>query len=318
MSDGQQDNQRRYPRNLQGLLQFALNATASEDAPHPSAFHELEPERREFLEKALKEMTVDVVEILVKAIRQLVSEKSTKDDQLQAIESILDQVDSIDTSNDFCKIGGIQAIQPCLSSPYPEVRSSTARLIGELAQQNPFSQKHLLDANVLPKLIELLDDLQTASSAIHAMSCMVRNFEPGLTAFIDMGGLECMLGCLQQHTDEKSVFVRALFLLTSISAEFPPVRDELIKLKAVEQIVSTIRPSDEYDVALETTLSILCLFTENEQAIIKCKEANLNLSQTLDDVIRLGQGNEGCLEALEYAKTLKERIYGTSRDSTDR
>lgn len=262
-------------------------------------------------------MTVDVVEILVKAIRQLVSEKSTEEEQLEAIESILDQVDSIDTSNDFCKIGGIQAIQPCLSSPYPQVRSNTAKLIGELAQQNPFSQKHLLDANVLPKLVELLDDLRTASSAIHAMSCMVRNFEPGLTAFIDIGGLECMLGCLQ-HTDEKSIFVRALFLLTSISAEFPPVRDELIKLKAVEQIVSTIRPSDEYDVALETTLSILCLFTENEQAIVKCKEANSNLSQTLDDVIRLGQTNDGCLEAVDYAKTLKERIYGANVDSTDR
>lgn len=269
------------------------------------------------LENALKEMTVDIVDILVKSIRVLQSEKATEEEQLEAIENIVEQVDSIDISNDFCKIGGIEAIQPCLSSPYAMVRSAIARLIAEVAQHNPFSQKHLLDANVLPKLIELVGDIQTASGAIHAISCMVRSYEPGLAAFIDLGGLECMLGCLQ-HVNKKPIFKRALFLLTAITSEFPAIRDELIKLNAVEQIVCTITPSAEYDVSLETSLSILCSLTQNDQAIIRCKETNSNFRQTLDEVIELGQGNDGCLETLEYAKTLKDTIYGTDIDSSDR
>lgn len=37
---------------FQGLLQFALNTTRNEDAPDPSAFHQIDPERRQFLGKS--------------------------------------------------------------------------------------------------------------------------------------------------------------------------------------------------------------------------------------------------------------------------
>lgn len=269
------------------------------------------------IENVFKEMTIDVIEQLEKATRQLSAAASTENEQIEAIEIIEDYVDNIDTANDFCKIGGLDVIVPCLTSPYPLVRSKIAALCAELAQNNPYSQKQLLDANALPKLIELLQESETASAAIHGISCMVRNFEPALAAFIDIGGLECLLGCLQQVDDDKLI-IRSLFLLSAICAEFPPVRDELVKLKAVEQIVAMLRPSSDYDVRLETALSALCLFTENTEAIIKCQEPELSFRKTLDDIVKQSQGNSACAETLEYCKTLKERIYNSKQDSTDR
>lgn len=268
-------------------------------------------------ENAIKEMTIDVIQQLEKATRQLSSATSTEDEQIEAIEIIEDYVDNIDTANDFCKIGGLDVIVPCLTSPYPSVRSKIASLCAELAQNNPYSQQHLLDANALPKLIELLQEPETASAAIHGISCMVRNFEPSLAAFIDIGGLECLLGCLQQVDNDKLI-IRSLFLLSAICAEFPPVRDELIKLKAVEQIVAMLRPSNGYDVRLETTLSALYLFTENEESIIKCQEPDLNFLKTLDAIVKQSQGDSACAETLEYCKILKERVFNSKQDSTDR
>lgn len=262
-------------------------------------------------------MTVDVVAQLEKATRQLSASTATEEEQIEAIEIIEEYVDNMDTANDFCKIGGFEIILPCMSSEYLTVRAKTAQLIAELAQNNPYSQKHLLEVDALPKLIESLQEPETAASSIHAISCMVRNFEPALAAFIDMGGLECILGCLQR-VDEEKVIVRSLFLLTAISGEFPPIRDELIKLKAVEYIIAMLRPSSDYDVRLETALSALCLFTENQDAVYRCQESELGFSKTLEDILKAASGNPACTEITDYCNTLKNRVYNSKHDNTDR
>merc|ERR1712004_298836 len=61
--------QPRQPKDLQGLLEFCVEATANEDAPalpgDPAArLAAMEPERRAWLEEALDKMSVDVVEQL--------------------------------------------------------------------------------------------------------------------------------------------------------------------------------------------------------------------------------------------------------------
>lgn len=262
-------------------------------------------------------MTVDVVTQLEKASRQLSSSTATEDEQIEAIEIIEEYVDNMDAANDFCKIGGLEIILPCLSSEHQLVRAKTASLIAELAQNNPYCQKQLLDVDALPKLINLLLEPDSAPSAIHAISCSVRNFEPALAAFIDIGGLECILGCLQR-LDEEKVIVRSLFLLSSISAEFPPVRDELIKLRAVDQIVAMLRPSSEYDVRLETALSALCLFTENQGALLRCQESELGIHKTLNDIQVAASGNPACSEIIDYCKTLQSRVYSSKQETTDR
>lgn len=296
-----------------------MEATKNEDAPdNPDrSFNHMDPERRQFLENALKALTVDVVEQLQTAAKTLGSTENSEEEKLEALELILEYIDDIDTAIDFCKIGGLSVLLPSLSSPYPSVRSKSASIVAELAQNNPYCQKELLDANALPKLMELLSETETATSGIHAISCLVRSYEPTLAAFIDIGGLECLLGCLQQ-TDQEKLIIRALFLLNSLCADFPEVRDELVKLKAVEQIISVLTPSAEYDVRLETTLSALCLLTDNSDAISRCQTSDLNLRQTIDDIIQLAGDKPECREAVEYCEQLRQKVFDTKFESTDR
>jgi hsp70-interacting protein len=250
-------------------------------------------QRRRFLEEALKSLTIDVVEELNKAMRILIARENSKEEQVEALDIVQDFIEDIDTANDFYKINGFCIIEPCLNSPHKEVRSGTASLIATLAQNNPFCQKHLLDLNVLSRLIELLsDEPSVVVHVIHAISCLVRNYEPALAIFIDMGGLECLLGLLENNDHEKIV-IKSAFLISAMCAEFSAVRDELVKLNAVDRVVGAIQPAGEYNQKLEILLSALIALTgDNQEALEKCRNSGLGLREKLEETVRLSRGKE--------------------------
>ncbi|XP_055598096.1 hsp70-binding protein 1-like [Uranotaenia lowii] len=316
MSDGD-PNQPRQPRNLQGLLKFAMEATQAEDAPDPAQIPPMDDERRQFLENALRSLTVDVVQEIEKAMKALLDRETPEEDKAEAIDVVIDFVQDIDTANGFFKLGGFTIINPGLASPNVEVRIGTLRLIAELSQNNPFCQKHLLEADVLPKLVELLSDEQSvANQAMHAISCMVRNFEPCLAAFIDMGGLECLLGCIQ--TDNEKLRIKTSFLMSNLCSEFAPVRDEFIKLNAVERVVASVNPTGKFDPKLETALSTLNVLTESPEGVRRCQDSGLGLKSKLEAILRLNANKEECLEQVEYTKTLLKRCFLEKVTDTDR
>lgn len=59
----------------------------------------MDPERRRFLEEALKSLTIDVVEELNKAMKTLTDENSGEEDQVEALEVVTNFVADIDTAN---------------------------------------------------------------------------------------------------------------------------------------------------------------------------------------------------------------------------
>lgn len=121
MSEPNQNDNRdqpRQPSNLQALLRFAMEgndilnftnianflkffilATKAEDPTHPSEFHEMDPERRQFLEQALKSLTVDVIEQLNKAMEVLITGTAGEEEQVNALEVVTSFVADIDTAN---------------------------------------------------------------------------------------------------------------------------------------------------------------------------------------------------------------------------
>lgn len=167
-------------------------------------------------------------------------------------------------------------------------------LVGELAQNNPFCQNKLLELDILPKLIELItDEAEVSSHAFHAISCMVRSFEPGMKAFVNMGGLECLLSLIQNQDTEKLI-IKSMFLMNSFASDSPAVRDELCKLNGIEKIIATIEPKGEYNTRLEQTLSALVSLVGSEDSIEKCRNASSNLRNKLEKIIELGGEKEEC------------------------
>jgi hsp70-interacting protein len=139
----------------------------------------------------------------------------------------------------------------------------------------------------------LSDDAQVATKAFHAISCIVRSYEPALAYFIDVGGLECVLGLIQSNDNEKIV-IKSMFLINSFSQDFPAVRDELVKLNAVERVIATIQPIGEYNTRLEQTLAALDTLTATKDAVSRCRNDSLQLREKLDRVIFLGHGKPEC------------------------
>lgn len=142
---------------------------------------------------------MDVIEQLQLAAEVIGCESSSKESKISSLDTILNYVDDIDTSIDFCKIGGLFVLLRSLNSPYSEIRNKSALLVAELAQNNPFCQEKLLEAGILPKLMNLLNEKETAVNGIRALSCLIRGHEPCFKAFIENGrNIECLLGCFQR------------------------------------------------------------------------------------------------------------------------
>lgn len=261
-----------------------------------------------------------MVEQLQKAAETIGSDSASEDEKLDALETILNYIDDIDTAADFVKIGGLFVLIPCLSKQMSsQIRCKAALLVAELAQNNPYCQKALLETDILAELMNLLSENDTSTNGLRAISCMVRGYEPCLTAFIEIGGLECLLGCLQQ-TDNEKLITKAIFLLNSLCNDFPAVRDELIKLKVIDFILPTIQPKPEYDILLETALSALCQFTENNEAASRCQSPEFTLRSQLDEIIQIAGDKPECQETVEYSEILLQRLFGSKTDieTTDR
>lgn len=91
----------RQPRDMQGLLRFAIEGTSAEDRTTATSMTE---ERRRWLEEALRGLSVDVVAEISKALNilnpdRVESAEEDPQEMEEALESITDFVDSIDTAN---------------------------------------------------------------------------------------------------------------------------------------------------------------------------------------------------------------------------
>lgn len=265
-------------------------------------------------ENALKSLTVDVIEQLQKAASVIGSEESTVEEKIIALDTILNYVDDIDTANDFCKIGGLFVLLPCLESAHTEIRNKAASIISELAQNNVNCQKQLIEANVLPELVNLLSENETLATSLRAISSIIRGYEPGLKIFIDIGGLECLLGCLQRSNDEKLI-TRSAFLLNSLCIDFPNICDDLVKLKAIEMIIPLVQPQTDFNVALENLLCLLCSLIEKSGS--NDFATNVNFESILKDIIKRAADKSECAETVEYCQRLM-RLITKSSEGADR
>lgn len=189
----------------------------------------MDPERRQFLEDAIKSMSVDVVAEMERICGILVNAEATDNQKSDAMSRLGDYVENLDTANDFCKIGGLPVLMKCLDSETTQLRERTARTIGIMSQNNPFSQKELMDQKFITKLMTLVNDPGMGFKALYGMSGIIRAYEPATAHFIDIGGLECLLTCLSSGVEK--ICTQAMFMLNAMIGDHPAVRGNIIQLK---------------------------------------------------------------------------------------
>lgn len=80
---------------------------------------------------------------------------------------------------DFFKIGGFNRLPPLLACTDSSVVAAAAELIADICQNNEYCQSKMLDFNVMPELVKLMDahsDPKVCFKALYALSCKFVSF----------------------------------------------------------------------------------------------------------------------------------------------
>uniref|UniRef100_A0A1B0BYY6 Nucleotide exchange factor Fes1 domain-containing protein n=1 Tax=Glossina palpalis gambiensis TaxID=67801 RepID=A0A1B0BYY6_9MUSC len=290
---------------LQGLLKFAIEQGQCQDSGG-GTYDEMDHERKAFLENAFKSMTIDVMEELSQAISVLEDNSTSNAQKSNALNLIRDHIDNIDFANSFVKLGGTNILIECLKSHDKNVRIAAINIVAEMSQNNAFCQKHFLEHNILKLLITYLNDNEDlVSSSLYAISALVRGFEPGAAELIEIGGLELVVNCL--NTSFTRAFIKACFLISTLSTEYMLVRDEFVKLGAFEKLANFLEVITDFDVKMEALLRAMAELSQSKK-FKPDEELKGHIIKTLHDIISQNEKLPQCEEIVEYSNTLLDKL----------
>lgn len=308
--------------SMQNLLQVAVqHQQPGIAADEQRSFEQMSSDRREFLEKAIKEITVDHVEVLRKAIQKLndlivklnskspLTEQET-DEYCQLLEEdLVENVSNIDFANDFYKLGGFQSLTELIDCEVATFKVPTMNLIAELVQNNDYCQKAAYELNYLSKFNQLIQNESNQSivlKTIYALSCLLRGNEQILDEFLrsDENVRSLLNAMLNFSTNEKIVF-KISFLINSICGLKPDLYDTLARLDFVQLAIKLMKENLER--THEYLLAILVGLAENnEQAKNDC--VRCDLKSIVQEKIKLLANKDEFLEEVAYCKGLVDLL----------
>ncbi|XP_061568438.1 hsp70-binding protein 1 isoform X2 [Cololabis saira] len=327
MSENNQD--RRFPRNLQGVLQLAVQAGSAAEGPAP-----LEPmseERKTWLTEALSEVCkgqMDEVEEIKQCLAVLRKgeicendrdgeearkEEEEEDDDHEresAFEILSELCENLDNARDFMTLGGLEL---CVSRYLCHVKSGlrwrAADLIASCAQNMPQVQEHLLNIGVLQKLLQLTDsDPQSTVrvKALYAVSCLVREQEAGLRAFLSYDGFSVLMRAMQSENEK--VRTKSAFLLLNLLSSHPEQKETVVSMGMVQQLVSVLRtPHSPFH---EHVLGALCCLVDDfPQGLEDCRNPALGLEELLRQRVKDLQGKDESQEELDFCERLVRMCF---------
>ncbi|CAH0696732.1 unnamed protein product [Spodoptera exigua] len=314
-TSSQGSTQKRPPRNLQGLLKFAMEATQAEDAPGNKDLTPMDEERRKFLEEAIKSLTVNIAEVLDNAIKVLTnSEKINSinedeplpDEVKNSFTVLMDHVDDLDVANDFFKMGGFAMFPISYGSKNSELRAYASSVLGSICQNNEFCQKRALECGLLHVLLSLVEKEEGPALAkcLYAISCMCRGYEPACQELITQGGCPVLVDLL--NSTDLAAKTKAAFLIRYFGQNYPDARRQLLRHDIVKVISSQLQAgrneSSEHLLSILQVLvsskdpTTLRLFRDPSYNLKKVLEDYLNLPELKDD--RFFEEKQFCSEIL--------------------
>nr|QGA73362.1 heat shock protein HSP70-binding protein 1 [Spodoptera frugiperda] len=311
---------KRPPRNLQGLLKFAMEATQAEDAPGNKDLAPMDEQRRKFLEEAIKSLTVNIAEVLDNSIKVLTnSEKinsiqegdSLPDEVKNSFTVLLDHVDDLDVANDFFKMGGFAMFPICYGSQNEELRTRASSVLGTICQNNEFCQKRALECGLLHVLLNLVQKEQGAALAkcLYAISCMSRGYEPACHELITQGGCPVLVELLS--SSDLAAKTKAAFLIRYFGQYYADARRQLIRHNIVKVITSQLQAGrDESSEHLLSILQVL-ISSKDPNTLRLCRDPKYNLKKILEDYLNLPElRDDRFVEEKQYCTEILGTVFG--------
>ncbi|CAJ1076876.1 hsp70-binding protein 1 [Xyrichtys novacula] len=322
MADDRQG--RRYPQNLQGVLQLAVEAGSAAEGPGP-----LEPmseERKTWLRDALAEVCkgqMDEVEQMKRCLAVLREEETKireqdgeeerdeddEDERESAFEILSELCENLDNAKDLMTLGGLDlCLSKYLCHAQSGLRWRAAELIASCAQNMPQVQIHLLSIGALPKLLQLIDSDPHPTvrvKALYAVSCLVREQDAGLQEFLSHDGFSVLMRGMQSENEK--LRTKSAFLLLNLLTSHPEHKDTVVSMGMVQQLVSVLRtPHSPFH---EHVLGALCCLVEDcPQGLKDCRTPALGLEELLRQRSRELQGKEESQE-LDFCDRLRAACF---------
>ncbi|CAA0829812.1 Fes1A [Striga hermonthica] len=174
--------------NWDGLLKWSLSHSDGTNTSRTLS----EEDRRWFME-AMQAQSVDVIRRMKEITLVMQAPEHVLESQgvtPQDIEGLLDElqehVESIDMANDLKSIGGLEPLINHLKNPHANIRAKAAEVVSTIVQNNPTSQKSVMDSNGLEPLLSnfIADpDVLVRTKALGAISSLIRHNKPAIAAF---------------------------------------------------------------------------------------------------------------------------------------
>ncbi|XP_029364835.1 hsp70-binding protein 1 [Echeneis naucrates] len=320
MADNRQN--RRYPQNLQGVLQLAVEAGSAAEGPAPA--EPMSEERKTWLREALADVCkgqMDEVEQMKQCLAVLRKEEISEneregeegrddeedeDERESAFEMLSELCENLDNARDLMILGGLEL---CFSRYLCHVQSGlrwrAAQLIASCSQNMPQVQEHLLSMGALERLLQLTDSDPHPTvrvKALYAVSCLVREQEAGLQVFLSHDGFSVLMRGMQSENEK--VRTKSAFLLLNLLTSHPEQKDTVVSMGMVQQLVSVLRtPHSPFH---EHVLGALCCLVEDcPQGLKDCMNPDLGLEELLRQRAKELQGKEESQEELDFCEHLR-------------
>ncbi|KAM4634635.1 hsp70-binding protein 1 [Polymixia lowei] len=321
MAEG--NGNRRHPNNLQGVLRLAVEAGSAADGPAP--IEPMSEERKEWLRGALAEVgrgQMDEVEQMKRCLAVLRQDgvsaregeeerdEDDEDERESALEVLSELCENLDNARDLMVLGGLElCVSQCLCHAESGVRWRAAQLIASCAQNMPEVQVHLLSLEALPRLLQLTDSDPHPTvrvKALYAVSCLVREQEAGLRAFLSHDGFSVLMRGMQSSNEKQRT--KSAFLLLNLLTAHPEQKDTVLSMGMAQQLVSVLRtPHSSFHEHVVGALC--CLVEECPQGLRDCRSPSLGLEELLKQRTKELQGKEECQEELDFCERLRAMCF---------
>eukprot|EP00775_Hariotina_reticulata_P008959 gene8959-9135_t len=206
-----------------GLFEWSMQHQDGSNSKE-SHIQELDPAKKEWLDKALSDFMKDFADRMKEIKDALSADESRLGQQEQAngaagassgtthlslaekealCDELMELVESLDHARDLHKIGGLPTLLQLMSSQHPSLRWRAAEIAATCMANNPPVQRWFMEGGALSPILALLSDPNPVvqTKALLAVSALVRHYQPGLEAFRLAGGLQKLLGLLGCQAD---------------------------------------------------------------------------------------------------------------------
>lgn len=229
-----------------------------------------------------------------------------EDERETAFETISELCENLDNARDLMTLGGLQlCVSRYLSHEQSGLRWRAAELVASCSQNMPQVQIHLLDIGTLPKLLQMADSDPHPTvrvKALYAVSCLVREQDAGLQAFLSLDGFSVLMRGMQSENEK--LRIKSAFLLLNLLTSHPEQRGVVVSMGMVQQLVSVLRtphsPFHEHVVG-----ALCCLVEDCPQGLKDCRESSLGLDELLKQRTKELKGKEECEEELDFCERLR-------------